>query len=220
MAQFSPKAEPRKVTVAATQISCSWDIEDNLVRAPWAGVEGQEQMPQVPPPAAPTRASRLLLPAYSLPAPVSWHSASCRGRPRRWCVMPRQQEPTSSFYRWVCYKHVLLVTSPFSAQPTLEVRRLLQHQRQAGMQLRYCSVCSRFWVPMRRKGQCSSLRVHVSVCGNALGSQPWTLPRGRLHLTAALSAPGHLQQPLRALWRALYPDLQLWSMFHKAANVC
>ncbi|KAL4419613.1 hypothetical protein ABPG77_001667 [Micractinium sp. CCAP 211/92] len=33
MAQFSPKAEPRKVTVAATQISCSWDLEDNVRKA-------------------------------------------------------------------------------------------------------------------------------------------------------------------------------------------
>lgn len=36
MTEFAPRAEPRKVTVAATQMACSWDIEDNLVRAPSA----------------------------------------------------------------------------------------------------------------------------------------------------------------------------------------
>jgi hypothetical protein len=28
-------SQPRKVTVAATQMACSWEIEDNLVRWLW-----------------------------------------------------------------------------------------------------------------------------------------------------------------------------------------
>lgn len=71
MAEFSPKAEPRKVTVAATQMACSWDIEDNMVRAPKAGERSRTAAAAS---AAATRcflAACLLLFAYPPPAPAA-----------------------------------------------------------------------------------------------------------------------------------------------------
>lgn len=58
-------AAPRKVTVAATQMACSWDVEDNLVRLPLPRQSGDmcqrsrlQLLPRRPPPTSNRHPSR------------------------------------------------------------------------------------------------------------------------------------------------------------------
>lgn len=79
------QAPPRKVTVAATQMACSWDIEDNMVCVVDSRRDINPACLAAPPTAPP-----LPLPACRL----------CRRRRQRgWCAPPQPRAPTSSCCR-------------------------------------------------------------------------------------------------------------------------